>query len=93
MTAVADAAMEEMGGGSDMAPSMLRGLRSRDDAQLAALIRTGIPGKMPGSSVGDEELKALIGHARLLLARGRQQPVGSRNRGVDRRGERSRAKY
>lgn len=63
------------GRGSDMAPPMLRGLTTRDDAQLALLIRNGVPGKMPGSTIGDDELKALIAHARLLRERSRQRPV------------------
>ena len=63
------------GRGSDMAPPMLRGLATRDDAQLALLIRNGVPGKMPGSTVGDIELKALIAHTRLLRERSRQRPV------------------
>ncbi|MBY0505413.1 MAG: PQQ-binding-like beta-propeller repeat protein [Bryobacteraceae bacterium] len=63
------------GRGSDMAPSIFRGLGSRDDAQLAVLIRDGIPGKMPGSKVTGDELTALMAHARLLRTRARQRPV------------------
>lgn len=63
------------GRGSEMAPSMLRGLASRDAAQLAALVRDGIPGKMPGARIDDAELTVLMEHARLLRARMRQRPV------------------
>ena len=63
------------GRGSDMAPSIFRGLGSRDDAQLTALIRTGIPGKMPGTRVGDDELKGLMNYARMLRMRARERPV------------------
>jgi alcohol dehydrogenase (cytochrome c) len=63
------------GRGSDMAPSLIRGLFSRDDAQLAALIRNGIPGKMPGAKVDDEEMKALLAHTRVLRTRARQRPI------------------
>lgn len=63
------------GRGSDMAPPMLRGVATRDDAQLALLIRNGVPGKMPGSTIGDDELKALIAHTRLLRERSRQRPA------------------
>jgi len=58
-----------------MAPSIFRGLGTRDDAQLTALIRIGIPGKMPGSNVGEDELKALMGHARMLRVRAMRRPV------------------
>ncbi len=58
-----------------MAPPMLRGVGSRDDAQLTLLIRNGISGKMPGSNVAGNELTALIGYARLLRERSRQAPV------------------
>lgn len=63
------------GRGSDMAPSLLRGVGSRDNVQLAELIRKGIPGKMPGSNADDGEIAALIGHARLLRTRSQQRPI------------------
>ena len=64
------------GRGSDMAPSLIRGVNSRDDQELASLIRAGIPGKMPGSpTVKDDEMQALLPYARSLVTRARRPPV------------------
>src|SRR5258708_12025995 len=53
------------GNGAEMAPSILQRLRTRDDKQLAALIRDGIPMRgMPPSLLGDPEMAALVGFLR-----------------------------
>jgi len=64
------------GRGSDMAPSLLRGVSTRTDRELAELLRNGIPGKMPPApNLGDEELQAILTHARGLRDLARRRPV------------------
>ena len=43
-----------------------RGLRSQSEDQIAAVIRTGIPGRMPPSELTDSELKTLAAWVRSL---------------------------
>src|SRR5258708_14884787 len=55
------------GNGAEMAPSILQRLRTRDDKQLAALIRDGIPMRgMPPSLLGDPEMTALVRFLRTI---------------------------
>src|SRR5258708_5666542 len=50
-----------------MAPSILQRLRTRDDGQLAALIRDGIPLRgMPPNLLGDAEMTALVRFLRTI---------------------------
>src|SRR5688572_9990079 len=41
-----------------------RGLRSQSEDQIAAVIRTGLPGRMPPSALADSELKTLAAWVR-----------------------------
>src|SRR5829696_8550190 len=55
------------GNGAEMGPSILERLQSRDDRQLATLVRAGIPDRgMPPSSLADSEMAALLRHLRTL---------------------------
>src|SRR5437867_11195209 len=45
------------GNGGELGPAITGRLAARNDAQLAALIREGIPNKMPGSVVPDAEME------------------------------------
>ncbi len=55
------------GNGAEMAPSILQRLRTRDDRQLAALIRDGIPLRgMPPNLLGDAEMTALVRFLRTI---------------------------
>jgi alcohol dehydrogenase (cytochrome c) len=60
-----------------MGPSIAERLATRDDGQLATVIRNGFPdGGMPGQAVGDPELAALLKFLRTL----QRQPGGSATR-------------
>jgi alcohol dehydrogenase (cytochrome c) len=49
------------GNGSEMGPAILQRLKTRDDAQLATLVREGIPMRgMPPNPMPDDELAALV---------------------------------
>jgi alcohol dehydrogenase (cytochrome c) len=62
------------GAGGEMGPGIVTRLTLRSDAELATLIREGLPAKgMPGSSLADAEMKGLIAFAR-TLRRGRAEP-------------------
>src|SRR5687768_5274451 len=55
------------GNGAEMGPSIVQRLRARDDRQLAALIREGIPARgMPPSLLSDPELAALVRYLRTI---------------------------
>ncbi len=55
------------GNGAEMAPSILQRLRTRDDRQLAALVRDGIPLRgMPPNLLGDAEMTALVRFLRTI---------------------------
>ncbi len=57
--------------GGELGPPIVRRLTSRDDAQLAALIREGLPTRgMPANNVAEPEMKELIGFLRSLRGRG-----------------------
>jgi alcohol dehydrogenase (cytochrome c) len=63
--------------GGPMGPSIAERLATRDDGQLATVIRNGFPdGGMPGQAVGDPELAALVKFLRTL----QRQPGGSATR-------------
>src|SRR4030095_7748483 len=49
------------GNGAEMGPAIVQRLKTRDDRQLAALIREGIPARgMPPSPFNDVEMTALV---------------------------------
>jgi alcohol dehydrogenase (cytochrome c) len=55
------------GNGAEMAPSIVQRLRARDDRQLAALIREGIPARgMPPSPLAIPEMTALVRFLRTI---------------------------
>ena len=55
------------GNGAEMGPPILQRLRARDDRQLAALIRDGIPLRgMPPSAMDDRDLAALVRFLRTI---------------------------
>ena len=55
------------GNGAEMGPPIRDRLRARDDRQLAALIREGIPLRgMPPAAMDDAELTALVRHLRTI---------------------------
>src|SRR5438128_835794 len=59
------------GNGGDMAPSILFRLPTRDDQQLATLVREGLPDRgMPAVRVTDTELSDLIRFLRTIQRRG-----------------------
>ena len=55
------------GNGAEMAPSIVQRLRARDDRQLAALIRDGIPARgMPPSPLAAPEMATLLRFLRTI---------------------------
>ena len=62
------------GNGSEMGPSIYNGLSQRTDQQLGVLIRTGVPGRMPGNQINDEDLGQLTKHLRSLQAKSQARP-------------------
>ncbi len=62
------------GNGSEMGPSIFNGLSQRNDSQLGTLIRTGVAGRMPGNSIGDEDLSVLTKHLRLMQSKSTAKP-------------------
>jgi alcohol dehydrogenase (cytochrome c) len=55
------------GQGGEMGPGIVARVALRTDAELATLIRDGLPAKgMPGSALADAELQALVAFARTL---------------------------
>lgn len=62
--------------GGELGPPIASRLRAHDDQQLAALIRTGLPGRgMPPIPVSEAEMGPLIRFLRTLQPRGRVRPV------------------
>ena len=59
------------GNGGDTGPPIARRLASRDDAQLAVLIREGLPGRMPPNPVADSEMPNLVEYLRSIQVRAR----------------------
>jgi alcohol dehydrogenase (cytochrome c) len=58
------------GNGGELAPGIVTRLFARDDTQLAALIREGLPGAgMPGFPIADGDMAALVSFLRTLRAR------------------------
>jgi alcohol dehydrogenase (cytochrome c) len=62
------------GNGSEMGPSVFNGLSQRNDSQLGTLIRTGVPGRMPGNQINDDDLLTLTKHLRLMQAKSTARP-------------------
>ncbi len=63
------------GRGGEMGPGIVARLALRTDAELAALVRDGLPAKgMPGHPLPDADLRALVAHARTLRP-GRDAPA------------------
>ena len=55
------------GAGGEMAPSIVFRLTSRTDAELAELIKTGIPNRgMPAFNLGNQEMNDLVAFLRTL---------------------------
>src|SRR5437762_9504336 len=55
------------GNGAEMGPAIVQRLRARDDRQLAAFIREGIPARgMPPTPLADAELTALVRFLRTI---------------------------
>jgi alcohol dehydrogenase (cytochrome c) len=58
------------GNGGELGPPIVRRLTTRDDQQLASLVREGLPSRgMPGNKVSDAEMSTLIGFLRSLRPR------------------------
>ena len=58
------------GHGGELGPAMVERLTLRSDAQLAALIRDGLPGAgMPGTAVAGDDLRDLVAFLRTLRPR------------------------
>jgi alcohol dehydrogenase (cytochrome c) len=57
------------GNGGDMGPAIRRRLPALNNEQLAKLIRTGLPGGMPASQIGDAEMEPLTRFLRTLQPR------------------------
>jgi alcohol dehydrogenase (cytochrome c) len=63
------------GRGGEMGPGILSRLATTTDAELSALVRSGLPEKgMPGAALPDAELRALVAFARGLRP-GRQEAL------------------
>ena len=64
------------GNGGDMGPPIALRLATRDDQQLAGLIRDGLPGRgMPPSRVADPEMADLLKFLRTIQRRATTEPV------------------
>ena len=64
------------GNGGELGPSILARLPSRDDAELAELIREGLPqAGMPGFPIADAELRPLLAFLRTLKPEEETGPV------------------
>jgi alcohol dehydrogenase (cytochrome c) len=57
------------GNGGDMGPPIRRRLPALSNEQLAKLVRTGTPGGMPASEIGDAEMETLTRYLRNLQPR------------------------
>ena len=69
------------GNGGEMGPAIALRLMTRDDEQLAALIRTGVPERgMPPGLVADAEMAGLLAHLRLLHRRAAEAHAARRVR-------------
>jgi alcohol dehydrogenase (cytochrome c) len=64
------------GNGGEMGPTIVLRLASRDDEQLAGVIRDGVPARgMPPSQVPDPEMAHLLKFLRTIERRGAAEPV------------------
>src|SRR2546426_9886296 len=64
------------GNGGELGPSILARLPSRDDAELAELIREGLPrAGMPGFPMAEGDLRALMAFLRTLRPEEETAPV------------------
>jgi alcohol dehydrogenase (cytochrome c) len=61
------------GNGGDMGPPIRRRLPALSNEQLAKLVRTGTPGGMPASEIGDAEMETLTRYLRNLQPRRMQR--------------------
>jgi alcohol dehydrogenase (cytochrome c) len=61
------------GNGGDMGPPIRRRLPALSNEQLAKLVRTGTPGGMPASEIGDAEMETLTRFLRNLQPRRQQR--------------------
>jgi alcohol dehydrogenase (cytochrome c) len=63
------------GNGGELGPAIGSRLASHNDRQLSALIRQGLPGRMPPSQVADSEMPLLTAFLRSLQARASERPA------------------
>jgi alcohol dehydrogenase (cytochrome c) len=64
------------GNGGELAPGIVRRLASRSDEELGALVRGGLPNSgMPGFTIHDEPLRALVDFLRTLRLQRGSAPV------------------
>jgi alcohol dehydrogenase (cytochrome c) len=64
------------GNGGELGPAILFRLTSRDDSQLTALIRQGLPSRgMPPSQIANPEMASLIKHLRSIQRRPLSRPI------------------
>jgi alcohol dehydrogenase (cytochrome c) len=69
------------GSGGEMGPPIASRLATRDDRQLASLIRDGLPARgMPPSQIADPELTGLLKFLRTIQRRADAGPVAGRKR-------------
>src|SRR5215212_6847511 len=72
------------GQGGERAPAILAQLSSRTDREMAALIRAGLPGRgMPGVTLPDPAMRALLAFMRTLSAADDDVPVRLKVETVD----------
>lgn len=72
------------GNGGELGPSIIRRIANRDDAQLAAVIRDGLPTRgMPPNKVAEPEMKELVAFLRTLRRNTGLKPVRGRFETVD----------
>ena len=64
------------GNGGELGPPIIRRLTTKDDAQLAALIREGLPARgMPPNPMANPQMTELVGFLRTLRRTGGVRPV------------------
>lgn len=67
------------GNGGELGPGIASRLASRTDEELTALVRDGLPGSgMPGFSIADQEMHALVAFLRTLRPPRERAPVRGR---------------
>jgi alcohol dehydrogenase (cytochrome c) len=67
------------GNGGDIGPPIVLRLRAHNDAQLASLIRNGLPARgMPPNRIGGSEMAGLLNFLRTLQHRAAAGPLGGR---------------